>query len=58
MQTCALLAKSRSLQHSGTPALRAAGFEDEDENEDEYEGAGEANRTPKPCIGQRLNQAN
>jgi hypothetical protein len=52
------LAKSRSLQDSNTPTLRAAGFEHEDEHEHEYEGAGEANRTPKPCIGQLLNQAN
>jgi hypothetical protein len=60
VRTIGQIAVTPAPQHSSTPILRAARFEHEDEHEHEheYDGAGEANRTPKPCIGQLLNQAN
>jgi hypothetical protein len=45
------------FHYSNTPLLRAPGIEDENDDEYEYEVAGEANRTPV-CIGQLQNLGN
>jgi hypothetical protein len=38
------------LLHSNTPSLRVAGFEDEDDDEDEYEAPGEDKNTAPAYI--------